>query len=67
MVTGTGLYGELPTHDPLLTLRKVYGTPPLVHADLQPELSELVQACLGDVAKRPTAKGVADRLYELLD
>ncbi|MDP9844503.1 serine/threonine-protein kinase [Streptosporangium lutulentum] len=66
-VTGAGLYGELPARDPLLTLRKVYGTPPSVDADLEPELSGLVHACLGDEAERPTAGGVADRLYELLD
>ncbi|ACZ88632.1 serine/threonine-protein kinase [Streptosporangium roseum] len=65
-VTRTGLYGELPVHDPLLTLRKVYSTPPSVHADLEPELSELVHACIGDAAKRPTAGGLADRLYALV-
>ncbi|MEV8637458.1 serine/threonine-protein kinase [Streptosporangium sp. NPDC051023] len=65
-VTRTGLYGELPVHDPLLTLRKVYATQPSVNGDLEPELAELVQACIGDVAKRPTARGVADRLYALL-
>ncbi|GAA3101974.1 serine/threonine-protein kinase [Streptosporangium carneum] len=65
-VTRAGLYGELPVHDPLLTLRKVYATPPSVNGDLEPELSELVQACIGDAAKRPTARGVADRLYALL-
>jgi serine/threonine protein kinase len=65
VVTGGGLYGELPTHDPLLTLRKVYSTPPKVRPDLEPEIAELVHACIGDVAKRPTAAGVADRLYTL--
>ncbi|MFD0664160.1 protein kinase domain-containing protein [Thermocatellispora tengchongensis] len=64
-VTGMGLYGELPTHDPLLTLRKVYSTPPEVRPDLDPEVAELVHACIGDAAKRPTASGVADRLYAL--
>ncbi|WP_326639197.1 serine/threonine protein kinase [Streptosporangium sp. NBC_01755] len=65
-VSGVGLYGRLPTHDPLLTLRKVYSTSPSIDPGLEPELSDLVQACLGDVAKRPTARGVADRLYALL-
>ncbi|GAA4220346.1 serine/threonine protein kinase [Streptosporangium album] len=65
-VARTGLYGELPVHDPLLTLRKVYSTSPSVHADLEPELSELVHACIGDVAKRPTARGLADRIYALV-
>ncbi|MFJ2032627.1 serine/threonine-protein kinase [Streptosporangium sp. NPDC087985] len=65
-VTRTGLYGELPTHDPLLTLRKVYSTPPSVRTDMEPQLSELVHACIGDVAKRPTARELADRLSALV-
>jgi serine/threonine protein kinase len=64
-MTGTGLYGELPTHDPLLTLRKVSSTPPRVSDDADPAVAELVRACIGDVAKRPTAAGLADRLYQL--
>ncbi|MEU8271994.1 protein kinase [Sphaerisporangium sp. NPDC049002] len=64
-MTGQGLYGELPTHDPLLTLRKVYITPPSIRPELEPELAELVSSCIGDVAKRPTAFGLADRLYQL--
>ncbi|MFB9888205.1 serine/threonine-protein kinase [Planobispora takensis] len=64
--TGRGLYGDLPTHDPLLTLRKINSTAPSVVGDLGPELAELVQTCIGDAAKRPTARGVADRIYALL-
>ncbi|MFC4587155.1 protein kinase domain-containing protein [Sphaerisporangium corydalis] len=63
--SGHGLYGELPTHDPLLTLRKVYSTPPVIGPELEPELSDLVGACIGDAAKRPTAFGLADSLYRL--
>ncbi|MFF4992880.1 serine/threonine-protein kinase [Streptosporangium saharense] len=65
-VTRTGLYGELPVHDPLLTLRKVNTTPPSVSGDLEPGLADLVLACIGEPARRPTARGVADRLYALL-
>lgn len=64
-MTGGGLYGDLPTHDPLLTLRKVYSTPPCVREDLEPALAELVQACIGDPVDRPTAASVADRLNAL--
>ncbi|GLW08230.1 hypothetical protein Misp01_33600 [Microtetraspora sp. NBRC 13810] len=65
-VTGTGLYGELPTHDTLLTLRKVYSTPPMVNPDLDPEVAEVVHACIGDLAKRPTAANLADRLQAMV-
>ncbi|WP_326823432.1 hypothetical protein [Streptosporangium sp. NBC_01756] len=50
----------------MLALRKIYSTPPSVHADLEPELSGLVHACVGDVAGRPTAGGLADRIYALV-
>jgi serine/threonine protein kinase len=64
--SGRGLYGELPVHDPLLTLRTVHGTTPSIDPGLDPELSDLVRACLGDVVRRPTARDVADRLHALL-
>ncbi|GGL17091.1 serine/threonine-protein kinase [Planomonospora parontospora] len=64
--TGTGLYGELPVHDPLLTLRKVNSTPPSIRGDLEPELADLVGSCIGEAAGRPTAGEVADRLHALL-
>ncbi|MBG0833027.1 serine/threonine protein kinase [Planomonospora sp. ID67723] len=63
---GTGLYGELPVHDPLLTLRKINSTPPEVRGELGPELEDLVRSCIGDAVKRPTARGVADRIYALI-
>jgi serine/threonine protein kinase len=64
-VTGHGLYGDLPTADPLLTLRKIYSTPPSTRPDLDPVLAGLVGTCIGDTAKRPTAHGLADHLYRL--
>lgn len=64
-MTGHGLYGDLPTHDPLLTLRKVYSTPPSIRPELEPGVSELVGSCIGDTAERPTAFALADRLYRL--
>jgi serine/threonine protein kinase len=64
-MTGVGLYGELPTHDPLLTLRKVYSTPARIREDLEPGVAELVRVCIGVPAGRPTASGVAARLYRL--
>jgi serine/threonine protein kinase len=64
-VTGAGLYGDLPTHDALLTLRKVYSSRPEVSLDLEPEVADLVHACIGDAGARLTASGLADRLYAL--
>ncbi|MCG5214920.1 serine/threonine-protein kinase [Streptosporangium sp. KLBMP 9127] len=63
--TGAGLYGELPTHDALLTLRKVYSSRPAVNPGLEPEVADLVHACIGDESDRLTAAGLADRLYAL--
>ncbi|MEO3814468.1 serine/threonine-protein kinase [Sphaerisporangium sp. B11E5] len=64
-LTGQGLYGPLPTDDPLLTLRKIYSTPPSLHPDLQPDLTALITTCLAPNPKRPTAHTLADQLYRL--
>ncbi|MFC6083816.1 protein kinase domain-containing protein [Sphaerisporangium aureirubrum] len=64
-VTGHGLYGDLPTHDPLLTLRKIYSTPPSLSAGLDTGLRDLITTCIGPAAKRPTAHTLADQLYRL--
>lgn len=64
-VSGAGLYGGLPVHDPLLTLRKVLSTSPELAADLPDDVAELIRACIGDPAGRPTAAELADRLEAL--
>ncbi|MGI8335433.1 serine/threonine-protein kinase [Actinomadura scrupuli] len=64
-VSGLGLYGGLPTHDPLLTLRKVLSTPPQLAAGLSDEVADLVRACIGDVAERPSPAQVAAHLEAL--
>lgn len=59
---GTGLYGELPADDPLATLREVLAATPTAVSGLGPDVADLVQACIGDPAGRPTAAEVAARL-----
>lgn len=65
LATGTGLYGELPTADPMRTFRIVVSTAPRVAAGADPGVAELVNACLGEPAGRPTAGEVADRVEKL--
>jgi serine/threonine protein kinase len=64
-VTGLGLYGGLPTHDPLLTLRKVLSTPPELAPGLSDEVADLIRVCIGDEAKRPSPAEVAAHLEAL--
>ncbi|MCW2919190.1 MAG: serine/threonine protein kinase [Actinomycetia bacterium] len=66
-VTGLGLYGGLPTHDPLLTLRKVLTTAPELAPGLPDEVADLVRACIGDVVKRPSPVDLAISLESLAD
>ena len=62
-LTGAGLYGELPEGQPLLAIRRVQSTRPVVHPSLSPAESALVLACLAPEGSRPaTAAGVADRI-----
>ena len=66
-LTGTGLYGELADTEPLLAMRKVLSSPPVVDPSLPPAEAELVMACLApDPADRPpTALAVAERIEAL--
>ncbi|REE99136.1 serine/threonine-protein kinase [Thermomonospora umbrina] len=64
--SGTGLYGGLPVHDPLMTLRKVLSSPPKVADELPPKLAELIRSCLGDPSTRPSAGQLADQLDTLV-
>lgn len=65
MAAGTGLYGALPTGDPVRTLRQVLTSTPRAAAGLDSDVDALVGTCIGDVAARPTAGQVADRLEAL--
>ena len=62
VASGVGLYGGLPVHDPLLTLRKVLGAPPEVADGLPGPITELVDACIAEPEDRIKAGELADRL-----
>jgi serine/threonine protein kinase len=66
-VTGHGVYGDLPSDDPLLALRRVLGATPVLDPSLSASEAALVSACLApDPGDRPpTAEDVAKRLEEL--
>jgi eukaryotic-like serine/threonine-protein kinase len=66
-ITGRGVYGELPSDDPLLALRRVLSATPALDPSLSAPEAELVSSCLApDPGDRPpTAEDVAKRLEEL--
>ena len=66
-LSGRGLYGDLPEHDPVLVLRKVLSTAPDVAADLPAETAEVVRwAIAPDPSSRPaTALELAERIEAL--
>lgn len=68
-LAGAGVYGELPTRDPLLTVRKVLTTTPVISPTLGAEEAALVAACLAlDPADRPdTAENLALRIEALME
>lgn len=64
-LTGAGVYGELPTRDPLLTVRKVLTGTPEISPDLDPRDDDLIRRCLApDPADRPQT---ADELAEEIE
>ena len=65
-LSGRGLYGELPEHQPLLAIRRVQSSAPTVDPSLTAGEAGLVLACLAPVDARPaTAAEVADRIAAL--
>ncbi|HEX8582484.1 MAG TPA: serine/threonine-protein kinase [Acidimicrobiales bacterium] len=67
VLSGKGLYGELPDRDALLALRKVLTTAPTVDPSLGPAERDVIAACLtADPAERPrTAAELAERIEAL--
>ena len=62
-LTGDGLYGELPGNSPLLAIRKVMFTAPVLSDSLTPEEAALLHDCLSPTEHRLlTAAVVAERL-----
>ncbi|GAA1687657.1 hypothetical protein GCM10009765_41440 [Fodinicola feengrottensis] len=67
VMTGRGLFGDLPNSDPVLVLRRVLSSKPEVSADLDQNIAAIIRDCIAeDRAERPTsAAEVADRLEAL--
>jgi hypothetical protein len=63
-----GVYGELPDDDPLLAIRRVLSSTPVISDRLSAEERAVVEAALDpDVAARPvTAEVFADQVDGLL-
>ncbi|WP_068269320.1 serine/threonine-protein kinase [Aldersonia kunmingensis] len=67
-LSGEGLYGDLPVNQPILAIRAVQAGAAQVSERLEPDVADLVRACLAPVETRlPTAAIVADRLAALQD
>jgi serine/threonine protein kinase len=66
-LTGRGVYGDLPSDDPLLALRRVLGAQPVLDPSLSEPEAELISTCLAPEPgnRLPTAEDVAKRLQEL--
>jgi serine/threonine protein kinase len=65
VLSGVGLYGELPGH-PLGAIRELHSTRPQVGPGLEPDEAALVRDCIADGPDRlRTAAEVADRLAAL--
>ena len=65
-LTDDGLYGELPSSSPLLAIRKVMSTAPVLSDALAPTEAALLRDCLTSTEHRlPTAAAVSERLLHL--
>jgi eukaryotic-like serine/threonine-protein kinase len=67
-ITGEGVYGELPENEPLVAIRKVLSSDPVLSDRLSDDERALIEACLAaDAADRPaTALEVAERIDALI-
>ena len=67
-MTGVGVYGKLPSSEPLMLVRSILASTPGVSADLQEPAARLIRSCIDtDLRSRPkTADEVADRISGLL-
>lgn len=66
VLSGEGLYGDIPTDQPILAIRKVQSTPPTVAAALSDAERRVVQRCLAEPGSRyPTAGELASDLAAL--
>ncbi|PRZ43408.1 serine/threonine protein kinase [Antricoccus suffuscus] len=62
-LSGAGLYGEIPKHQPLLAIRKVQSTPPAIDSSLTDGERAIVARCLAPLGERyETAGELADAI-----
>ena len=68
-LSGTSLYGELPSNNTMLAMRKVLSHEPELSASLPPGAREVIAAAINpDPAARPaTAAELADRIAAIND
>jgi len=66
-LAGQGLYGDLPSADPLLAMRRVVSHPPIIAETLDPQAIQVIAwAIAPNPADRPaTALDLAERIEEL--
>jgi serine/threonine protein kinase len=66
-LSGTGLYGELPSDATLVAMRRILSRPAVISADLDPMTREVIAAAISvDQSKRPpTALDLATRIEAL--
>jgi hypothetical protein len=66
-LTREGLYGPLPEGDPLLAIRRVVSHPPVIAAQLEPDVRHVIAwAIAADPAERPaTALQLAEQIENL--
>lgn len=66
-MTGTGVYGDLPSSEPLMLVRTILASTPTVSPGLAGDAADLIGACLDpELGRRPrTAQEVADRIDRL--
>jgi serine/threonine protein kinase len=66
-LTGEGIHGELPLDDPLLAVRRVLSSQPVIDPGLADEVRSVIEAALEpDPGARPSAGEIADRLHPLV-
>jgi serine/threonine protein kinase len=67
-LSGEGVYGEMPTSDPLLCVRRVLSSPPRMSSRLPDDEARIIARCVEpDPADRPqTALEFAESLERLL-
>jgi serine/threonine protein kinase len=66
-LSGVGVHGDLPLHDPLLAVRRILTQPPRLSGDLTEQESELIGRCLSpDAGARPASALALAREIERL-